>query len=42
MYKIIKSVTKTRTKVQKLKTYKKVINNLINKNRQYKAINKKL
>lgn len=42
IYKFIKSVTKTNNKVQKPKTYNKVINNPIYGNRWHKAIDKKL
>lgn len=42
IYKFVKSVTKIKSKMQKLKSYNKVINNLIYKNKKYKAIDKRL
>lgn len=40
--KLAKSLTKTSNKVHESKTYNEAINNLIHKNRWYKAIDKEL
>lgn len=42
IHKFIKLNTKTNSKIQELKTYNKVINNFIYKNKWHKAIDKKL
>lgn len=42
MYKFAKSIIKNNGKMLKLKTYNKIINNLIYLNKWYKAVNKEL
>lgn len=42
IYKIAKLVIETNSKMRKLKSYNKIINNLICKNRYYEVIDKEL